>query len=105
MKRYLLLDPRHSEAGRLALGNEELVQCKLRVIDVHERQARALLEQLPLADQEATAYLVTVNRGRVRATVGRRLAWQLVWLLGPLQGRRIWDLVRQTRFDDERGST
>ncbi len=101
MKRYLLLDCGNSVAGRLALGTEELTQGKLRVIDRHERQARSLLEQVPLPDRETAACLVTVERGRVRAAVGRRLAWQLLWLLGPLQGRRLWNLVRQTGSRDQ----
>jgi hypothetical protein len=105
MKRYLLLDPGNSEAGRLALGSEEWTQGRLRVMDIHERQARTLLEQLPLPDRETAACLLTVERGRVHAAAGRRMVWQLIWLLGPLQGRRIWDVVRQTGFDDQGGST
>ncbi len=101
MKRYLLLDPGSSEAGRLALGSEEMTQGKMRVIDRHERQARTLLEQLPLRDRETAACLVTVDRGQVHAAAGRRLAWQLIWILGPLQGRRMWNLVREAGFNDK----
>ncbi len=93
MKRYLLVEGDHV-APNLARTIEQLAVGKLLVSNIHERQAKALLEQLPSRDRQVTGCLLTVNRGQVRATTGKRAAWQLVRLLGPVQGWRVWNLAQ-----------
>jgi hypothetical protein len=93
MKRYLFLETENRPGSQGARAIEQLTQGKLLVGDIRERRAQTLLEQLPSREKQQTSYLVTVNRGRVRAVAGGHAAWQLVWLLGPLQGWRVWNLT------------
>ncbi len=93
MKRYLLIQSDRT-APNLAQTIEQMAVGKLVVTDIHDRQATVLLDQLPGRDRPMTQCLVTVNRGRVKAAAGTRAAWQLVQLLGPVQGWRVWHLAK-----------
>ena len=96
MKIYLFLDQAEPIPNPLVSRIEGLTAGKIQVGSIHERRAMILLDRTVPILSRIAPYLVTVNRGRVHALTGRRLAWQLVYLLGPVRAWRIWNLMQSS---------
>ncbi len=93
MKVYLFLDRPDPIQNPLGSRIESLTDGRLQVGTLYERKAQILLGQTSPPVRSVGSCLVTVKRGRVHAAAGRRLAWRLIWLLGPIRAWRVWKLT------------